>query len=91
MRETIDIRDVSKRTLGAALPGAMVRELLSISTDLIQQWFSIKRVPRIHSASTQDKPDANAYSVGWKEALRKMYACVSQKCKAELKIQNSKC
>ena len=36
LRESIDIGELSKRTLDAPVPGVTVRELLSISPDLIQ-------------------------------------------------------
>ena len=45
--------------------------------DLIQQWFGIKRVPPLG----KDKPDAQINSAKWKDSLKKLYACVSPKCK----------
>ena len=44
-RESVNLDELSKSTLDAPVPGVTVRELLSISPDLIQQWFGIKRVP----------------------------------------------
>lgn len=82
MRETIDLNDLSKRAFNAPVPGVIVRELLCISPDLIPQLFGAKRVPPI--SKQQDKPDANAYTIGWKEALRKLYACASPKCKGRI-------
>jgi len=79
LRESIDIGELSKRTLDAPVPGVTVRELLSISPDLIQQWFGIKRVPPIKSK----EPDAQVNSIK-KEAMRKLYACASPKCKGKI-------
>jgi len=76
LRESIDIGELSKRTLDALVPGVTVRELLSISPDLIQQWFGVKRVPPIKSK----EQDAQVNSVK-KEAMGKLYACASPKCK----------
>ena len=45
LRETVNLDELSKRTLDAPVPGVTVRELLSISPDLMQQWFGIKKVP----------------------------------------------
>ena len=59
------------------MPEVTVRELLSISPDLIQQWFGIKRVPPLG----KDKPDAQINSAKWKDSLKKLYACASPKCK----------
>ena len=53
-RESVNLDELSKRTLDAPVAGVTVRKLLSISPDLIQQWFGIKRVPPLG----QDKPDA---------------------------------
>ena len=54
LRESINLDELIKRTFDALVPGVTVRELLSISPDLIQQWFGIKRVPPLG----KDKPDA---------------------------------
>ena len=59
------------------MPGVLVREPLSISPDLIQQWFGIKRVPPLG----KDKPDAQINSAKWKNSLKQFYACASTKCK----------
>jgi len=56
LRESVDIGELSKRTLDAPVPGVTVRELLSISPDLIQQWFGVKRVPPLKGK----EPDAHA-------------------------------
>jgi len=79
LRESIDIGELSKRTLDAPVPGVTVRELLSISPDLIQQWFGVKRVPPIKSK----EQDAQVNSIK-KEAMRKLYACASPKCKGRI-------
>jgi len=83
LRDSVDISELSRRTLDAPVPGATVRELLSISPDMIQQWFGVKRVPPL-----KKEPDAQAYAVKWKEAMRKLYACASPKCKG--RIENIK-
>ena len=77
LRESVNLDELSKRTLDAPVPGVTVRELLSISPDLIQQWFGIKRVPPLG----KDKPDAQINSAKWKDSLKKLYACASPKCK----------
>ena len=59
------------------MPEVTVRELLSISPDLIQQWFGNKRVPPLG----KDKPDVQINSAKWKDSLKKLYACASLKCK----------
>ena len=59
------------------MPGVTVRELLSISPDLIQQWFGIKRVTPLG----KDKPDAQINSAKGKDSLKKLYTCASPKCK----------
>jgi len=79
LRESIDIDELSKRTLDAPVPGVTVRELLSISLDLIQQWFGVKHVPPIKNK----EPDAQLNSIK-KEAMRKLYACASPKCKGRI-------
>jgi len=65
--------------LDALVPGVTVRELLSISPDMIQQWFEVKRVP-----SLKKEPDARACAVKWKEIMRKLYTCASFKCKGQI-------
>ena len=30
------------------------------------------------------EPDTRAYAVKWKEAMRKLYACASPKCKGQI-------
>jgi len=79
LRESIDIGELSKRTLDAPVPGVTVRELLSISPDLIQQWFGVKHVPPIKNK----EPDAQVNSIK-KEMMRKLYACTSPKCKGRI-------
>jgi len=65
--------------LDALVPGVTVRELLSISSAMIQQWFGVKRVPLLKKEPLKKEPDARAYAVKWKEAMRKLYACASPK------------
>jgi len=83
---TINIDELTKRTLDAPVPGVTVRDLLSISPEMIQQWFGVKRVQPIkeQEAQEEDKPDAIAFTVRWKEAPRKLYACASPKCKGRV-------
>jgi len=80
LRESVNIGELSKRTWVAPVPGFIVRELLSISPDLIQQWFGVKMVPPLKGK----EPDAHAYSIKWKEAMRKLYAWASPKCKGRV-------
>ena len=77
LRESVNFEELSKRTLDAPVQGVMVIELLSISPELIQQWFGIKRVPPL----TKDKPDALIKSAKWKNFLTKLYVRASPKCK----------
>ena len=42
LRGTVNIDELTKRTLDAPVPGVTVRDLLSISPEMIQQWFGIK-------------------------------------------------
>ena len=76
-RESVNLDELSKRTLDAPVAGVTVRKLLSISPDLIQQWFGIKRVPPLG----KDKPYAQINSAKCKDSLKKLYACTSPKCK----------
>ena len=46
LREKVDIEELTRRTLEAPVPGVTVGEL-SISTEMIHQWFGVKRVPPI--------------------------------------------
>jgi len=87
LRGTVNIDELTKRTLHAPVPGVTVRDLLSISPEMIQKWFGVKRVPPIkeQEAQEEDKPDAMAFTVRWKEAIRKLYACPSPKCKGRVK------
>lgn len=71
------MEELSKRTLDAPIPGVTLRELLSIFLDLIQQWFSIKRVPTINKEA---KPDSQINSAKWNDSQKKLYACASTKC-----------
>jgi len=80
----VDIGELSRRTLDAPVPGVTVRELLSISPDMIQQWFGVKRVPLLKKELLKKEPDPRAYTVKWKEAMRKLYACASPKCKGRI-------
>jgi len=70
--------------LDAPVPVVTVRELLSISPDMIQQWFGVKRVPPLKKELLKKEPDARAYAIKWKEAMRKLYACASPKCKGRI-------
>ena len=70
--------------MDAPVPGVIVKELLSISPDMIQQWFGVKRVPPLKKEPLKKEPDARAYAVKWKEAMRKLYACASPKCKGRI-------
>jgi len=79
LRDSVDIGELRRRTLDAPVPGVRVRELLSISLDIIRQWFGVKRVPPL-----KKEPDALAYAVKWKEAMKKLYACASPKCKGRI-------
>ena len=86
MSSTVNIDELTKRTLDALVTGVTVQDLLSISLEMIQQWFGVKRVPPIkeQEAQEEDKPDAMAFTMRWKEALRKLYACASPKCKGRV-------
>ena len=77
LQESVNVDEHSKSTLDTPVPGVTVRELLSISPDLIQQWCGIKRLPPVGN----DKPDAQINSAKWKDSLKKLYACASPKCK----------
>jgi len=79
LQESVDIGELSRPTLDAPVPGVTVRELLSILPHMIQQWFGVKRVPPL-----KKEPDARANAVKWKEAMRKLYACASPKCKGRI-------
>ena len=86
--ESVNLYELSKKTLDAPVPGVTLRGLLSISPDLIQQWFGIKRVPPL----SKDKPYAQINSAKWKDSLKKLYACASPKFKGligdtEIKLQ----
>ena len=70
------MEELSIRTLDAPVPGVMVRELLSISPDLVQQCFGIKRVPTINKEKA--KPQIN--SAKWNDSKKKLYTCASPKC-----------
>jgi hypothetical protein len=82
LRETVNLEELSKRTLDAPVPGVTVRELLSISPDLMQQWFGIKRVPPLSKAG--EKPDAQINAAKWKDSLKRLYACASPKCRGTI-------
>jgi len=41
LRKSTNIREISKRTLDAPVPGVIIRELLLISPDLSQQWSGV--------------------------------------------------
>jgi len=86
LRGTVNIDELTKRPLDAPVPGVTVRDLLSILPEMIQQWFGVKRVLPIkeQEAQEEDKLDAMAFTVRWKEALRKLYACASPKCKGRV-------
>jgi len=84
LRDSVDIGELSRRTLAAPVPVVTVRKLLSISPDMIQQWFGVKRVPPQKREPLKKEPDGRAYAVKWKEAMRKLYACASPKCKGRI-------
>jgi len=84
LQDSVDIGELSRRTLDAPVPGVTVRKLLSISPDMIQQWFEVKRVPPLKKELLKKEPDARAYAVKWKEAMRKLYTCTSPKCKGRI-------
>ena len=71
---TVNIDELTKSTLDAPVQGVTLRDLLSISPEMIQQWFGVKRVRPIKELEAQDKdkPDAMVFTVRWKEALRKL-------------------
>jgi len=69
-RDSVDIGELSRQTLDAPVPGVTVRELLSISPDMIQQWFGVKRVLLLKKEPLKKEPDTRAYAVKWKEAMR---------------------
>ena len=71
------MEELSKRSLDAPVPGVTVRELLSISPDLIHQWFGVKRLPPINRDT---KPEAQINSAKWNDSKKKLYACTSPKC-----------
>ena len=81
LRKSVNIGELSKRTLDAPVPEVTVRELLLISLDLIQQWFGVKRVPLLKAGK---ELDAHVYCIKWKEAIRKLYACASPKCRGRV-------
>ena len=68
--------------LDTPVPGITVTELFSILPDLMQQWFGIKRVPPITKG--MEKPDAKINAAWWKDSLKKLYACVSPKCRVTI-------
>jgi len=41
-------------------------------------------VPPLKNELLKKEPDAQAYAVKWKEAMRKLYACTSRKCKGRI-------
>ena len=77
LRESVNLYELSKKTLDSPVPGVTLRELLSISLDLIQQGFGIKRVPPLG----KDKPDAQINLTKCKDSLKKLYTCASPKWK----------
>ena len=53
LRKSVNLEELSKSTLDTPVHGVTARELLSISYDLIQQQFGIKRVPPINREKTE--------------------------------------
>jgi len=45
LRESVDIGELSRRTLDTPVPGVTVKKLLSILPDMIQQSFGVKKEP----------------------------------------------
>ena len=41
-------------------------------------------MPLLKKEPLKKEPDAPAYAVKWKEAMRKLYACASLKCKGRI-------
>jgi len=41
-------------------------------------------VPPLNKELLKKEPDARAYAVKWKAAMRKLYACASPKCKGRI-------
>ena len=41
-------------------------------------------MPPLKKEPLKKEPDARAYAVKWKEAMRKLYACASPKCKGRI-------
>jgi len=61
LQDSVNISELSRQTLDASAPEVTVRELLSISSDMIQKWFGVKRVSPL-----KKEPDARAYTIKWK-------------------------
>ena len=53
LRESVNLEEPNKRTLDAPVLGVTVKDLLSISSDLIQQWFGLKLVPPINKEKAE--------------------------------------
>jgi len=73
----VDIDKLSRQISDALVLRVTVKKLLSILSNMIQQWFGVKRVSPLKKEPLKKEPDTRAYSVKWKEAIRKLYACVS--------------
>jgi len=65
LRGMVNIAKLTKRTLDAPVTGVTVRDLLSMSPEMIQQCFGFKQVLPIkeQEAQEEDKPDAMAFTV----------------------------
>ena len=53
LTQSVNLEELSERTLYVTVLGVMVRDLLSILPHLIQQWFGIKRVPPINKEKAE--------------------------------------
>src|SRR5258705_2970154 len=85
IREEADINKISEKILETAVPNLTLKEVLSISPDLITEWFGVKRVPSVPLKEKDLKEVFEVCVTRWgKGAHKPLYGCASPKCKGKV-------
>src|SRR5258706_13597028 len=84
LRKEANIMTINDKLMETVVP-IKLKELLSISPDLISHWFGVKRVPPLQVKEKDLKEAFEVSAARWiSKADEPLYACATPRCKGSI-------
>lgn len=84
LKNRADVSNINEKLLETVIP-ITLKELLSISPDLIAHWFGVKRVPPLQLKEKDLKEAFEVSAAKWiSKADEPLFACAAPRCKGSI-------